>query len=147
MSFNVRPWPRQWHNFWLSKPFGLNIADQTQRRRNKNAKIQAQRAKLEMYLYQVQHWARADNVAPDALSRVCGSIDQLSDLKELHEYWVCRVLVILFAVKHTLFHERDSSALYAVFDMFYHKATVLRTSIQLDSIQNTVLRTRRSILS
>ena len=27
MSFRVRPWPRQWHTFWLSKPFGLDIAD------------------------------------------------------------------------------------------------------------------------
>ena len=26
MSFNVRPWVRQWHNFWLSKPFRLDIA-------------------------------------------------------------------------------------------------------------------------
>ena len=24
MSFNVRPWSRQWHIFWLSKPFGLD---------------------------------------------------------------------------------------------------------------------------
>ena len=23
----MRPWPRQWHTFWLSKPFGLDIAD------------------------------------------------------------------------------------------------------------------------
>jgi len=26
MSFYVRPWLRQWHNFWLCKPFGLDIA-------------------------------------------------------------------------------------------------------------------------
>jgi len=26
MSFSVWPWLRQWHNFWLSKPFGLDIA-------------------------------------------------------------------------------------------------------------------------
>jgi len=26
MSFNMRLWPRQLHNFWLSKPFGLDIA-------------------------------------------------------------------------------------------------------------------------
>jgi len=26
MSLNVRLWPRQWHNFWHSKPFGLDIA-------------------------------------------------------------------------------------------------------------------------
>ena len=25
MSLNVRPWSRQWHTFWLSKPFGLDI--------------------------------------------------------------------------------------------------------------------------
>jgi len=27
MLFNVRPWLRQWHNVWLSKPFGLDIAE------------------------------------------------------------------------------------------------------------------------
>ena len=27
MSFSVRPWSRQWHDFWLCKPFGLDIAD------------------------------------------------------------------------------------------------------------------------
>jgi len=31
MSFSVRPWSRQWHNFWLSKPFGLDIADLAKR--------------------------------------------------------------------------------------------------------------------
>jgi len=25
MSFNVRPWSREQHTFWLSKPFGLDI--------------------------------------------------------------------------------------------------------------------------
>ena len=27
MSLNVQPWLRLWHNFWLSEPFGLDIAD------------------------------------------------------------------------------------------------------------------------
>ena len=26
MSFSVRPWLRYWHNYWLSKPFELDIA-------------------------------------------------------------------------------------------------------------------------
>jgi len=27
MSLNMRPWLRPWQNFWLSEPFGLDIAD------------------------------------------------------------------------------------------------------------------------
>jgi len=38
-----------------------------------------------MYSYHVQYRPGADNVAPDALSRVCGAFGQPSDLKELHE--------------------------------------------------------------
>jgi len=26
MSFNVQPWSKYWHTFWLSKPFGLDKA-------------------------------------------------------------------------------------------------------------------------
>jgi len=26
MLFKVRPWLRQLHNFWLSKPFGLDMS-------------------------------------------------------------------------------------------------------------------------
>jgi len=28
--FNVLPWSRHWHTFWLSKSFGLDIAEKTE---------------------------------------------------------------------------------------------------------------------
>jgi len=49
MSFKVRPWPKQWHNFWLSNPFGLDIAAIDRRITSKKA------SGLCMQI--IRHWA------------------------------------------------------------------------------------------
>ena len=84
---------RKWSHYLYARPFTLitdqqslaYMFDQTQRGKIKNAKIQTWRAELGMYSYHVKYRPGVDNVAPDALSRVCGAIGQHSNLKGLHE--------------------------------------------------------------
>ena len=84
---------RKWGHYLYSRPFTL-IADQRslafmfdQRNRGKirNSKIQAWRAELGMFSYEVKHRSGKENVAADALSRVCSVAGHPSSLKGLHE--------------------------------------------------------------
>jgi len=59
--------------------------DRRNRGKIKNAKIQAWRAELGMFSYEVKQGSRKENVAADALSRVCSVAGHSSSLKGLHE--------------------------------------------------------------
>ena len=59
--------------------------DQRNRGKIKNSKIQAWRAELGMFSYEVKHRSGKENVAADALSRVCSVAGRPSSLKGLHE--------------------------------------------------------------
>ena len=59
--------------------------DQRNRGKIKNSKIQAWRAELGMFVYEVKHRSGKENVAADALSRVCSVAGHPSSLKGLHE--------------------------------------------------------------
>jgi len=66
---------RKWGHYLYSRPFTYNgpvfIFDQRNRGKIKNAKIQAWRAELGMFSNEVKHRSGKENVAADALSRVC----------------------------------------------------------------------------
>ena len=59
--------------------------DQRNRGKIKNSKIQAWRAELGMFPYEVKHRSGKENVAADALSRVGSVAGRPSSLKGLHE--------------------------------------------------------------
>ena len=59
--------------------------DQRNRGKIKNSKIQAWRAELGMFAYEVKHRSGKENVAADVLSRVCSVGGCPSSLKGLHE--------------------------------------------------------------
>ena len=59
--------------------------DQRNRGNIKNSKIQARRAELGMFAYEVKHSSGKENVAANALSRVCSVAGRHSSLKGLHE--------------------------------------------------------------
>ena len=59
--------------------------DQPNRGKIKNSKIQAWRAELGMFSYKVKHRSGKENVAADALWRVCSVAGRPSSLKGLHE--------------------------------------------------------------
>jgi len=59
--------------------------DQRNRGKIKNSEIQAWRAELGMFAYEVKHRSGNENVAADALSRVCSVAGRPSSLKGLHE--------------------------------------------------------------
>ena len=59
--------------------------DQRNRGKIKNSKIQARRAELGMFAYEVKHSSGKENVAANALSRVCSVAGRHSSLKGLHE--------------------------------------------------------------
>ena len=58
--------------------------DQANRGKIKNVKIQAWRTELGMFSYKVIHRPGRENVAPDALSRVCSVIGQPGNLKAVN---------------------------------------------------------------
>ena len=84
---------RKWGHYLYSRPFTLitdqrSLAfmfDQRNRGKSKNSKIQAWRAELGMFAYEVKHRSGKANVAADALSRVCSVAGRPSSLKGLHE--------------------------------------------------------------
>ena len=84
---------RKWSHYLYGRPFTLitdqrSLAfmfDQANRGKIKNAKIQAWRTELGMFSYKVIHRPGSENVAPDALSRVCSVIGQPGNLRGLHE--------------------------------------------------------------
>ena len=57
--------------------------DQRNRGKIKNSKIQAWRAELGMFSYEVKHRSGKENAAADALSRVCSVAGRPSSLKGL----------------------------------------------------------------
>ena len=59
--------------------------DQRNRGKIKNSKIQAWRAELGMFAYEVKHRSGKENVAADPLPRVCSVAGRPSSLKDLHE--------------------------------------------------------------
>ena len=73
----------------MQSPVHLNndgpafMFDQRSRGKIKNSKIQAWRA--DMFAYEVKHRSGKENVAADALSRVCSVAGRPSSLKGLHE--------------------------------------------------------------
>ena len=84
---------RKWSHYLYGRPFTLItdqrflafMFDQTSRGKIKNAKIQAWRAELGMFSYRIIHRPGSENVAPDALSRVCSAIGQPGNLHGLHQ--------------------------------------------------------------
>ena len=80
-------------HYLYSRPFTLitdqrSLAfmfDQRNRGKIKNSKIQAWRAELGMFSYEVMHRSGKENVSADALSRVCSVAGRPSSLKGLHE--------------------------------------------------------------
>ena len=84
---------RKWGHYLYSHPFTLitdqrSLAfmfDQRNRGKIKNPKIQAWRAELGMFAYEVKHRSGKENIAAEDLSRVCSVAGRPSSLKGLHE--------------------------------------------------------------
>jgi len=82
--------------------------DQRNRGKIKNSKIQAWRAEMGMFSYEVKHRSGKENVAADALSRVCSVACRPSSLKGLHESLATTRLLQKVV---TLFNRSGSSVL------------------------------------
>jgi len=83
---------RKWGHYLYSRLFTLTdqrslafMFDQRNHGKIKNSKIQAWRAELGMFAYEVKHRSGKENAATDALSRVCSVAGRPSSLKGLHE--------------------------------------------------------------
>ena len=86
---------RKWSHFLHARPFTL-ITDQrliafmfNQRKMSKikNAKIQQWRFELGSFEYNIRYRPGVNNSAPDALSRICSSLNPLSssNLPQIHD--------------------------------------------------------------
>ena len=78
---------RKWGHYLYSRNNNgpAFMFDQRNRGKIKNSKIQAWRAELGMFAYEVKHRSVKENVAADALSQVCSVAGRPSCLKGLHK--------------------------------------------------------------
>ena len=84
---------RKWSQFLKGRHFTLvtdqrSVAfmfDQKNRGKIKNTKIMVWRFELGQLNYSIRHRPGKDNVAPDAMSRICSSMSSVSQLRLLHD--------------------------------------------------------------